>query len=132
MTRQTASPDFPEEMVSGPPSGSNGLVWALISFALDLIEIVVLVEILFFDRPAFNGETGTGILHVYFAIMVAATVGQGSGVLLVTRGWYRLGGALQITSSAIQVFKIDGIIGVVGGVKAWRYAATRQLRRRSV
>ena len=115
--------DDPADDVSVPPSTSNGLVWALISFVLDLIEVVVLIEILLFDKPALGGDAGVGILHIYFGVMLAATIGQGLGVLLVTRGWYRAGGAMQIVSSAVQVFKIDGIIGVVGGVKAWRYTA---------
>jgi len=111
---------------SGARSASNGLVWAMISLALDLIEVVVLVEIVFFDKPAFNGAVSFGFLHVYLVMMVAATIGQGLGVLSVAHGWYRVGGAMQIVASAVQVFKVDGIIGVVGGVKAWRYADGRQ------
>lgn len=100
---------------------SNGLVWAFISLALDLLEVVVLIEILYFDRPGFQTGAGFGLLHLYFYIMLLATAGQAAGVALVARSWYRLGGALQIVASAVQVFKVDGIIGVVGGVKAWRY-----------
>ncbi len=95
----------------------------MVSFALDLVELVVLVEILFFDKVAFGGPEGFGLLHGYFIVMVCATTAQGMGVLLVTRGWFRLGGGLQIVASAAQVFKIDGVIGIVGGVKAWRYPA---------
>jgi len=120
---ERTSADSSADPVSALPPASNGLVWALISFVLDLIEVVVLIEILFFDKPALSGDNGTGLLHIYFAVMLAATIGQGLGVLLVTRGWYRSGGAMQVVSSAVQVFKVDGIIGVVGGVKAWRYAA---------
>jgi len=60
---------------SGARSTSNGLVWAMISLALDLIEVVVLVEIVFFDKPAFNGAVSFGFLHVYLVVMVAATRG---------------------------------------------------------
>jgi len=95
----------------------------MVSFALDLVELVVLVEILFFDKAAFSASPDFGLLHWYFIVMVCATSAQGTGVLLVTRGWFRLGGGLQIVASAAQVFKIDGVIGIVGGVKAWRYPA---------
>lgn len=125
MSQQSAGATNQVAAISGdrhaPPS--NGVVWALVSLALDLLEVVVLIEILYFDKPAFQAGSGSGLLHVYFYIMLAATAGQAAGVALVARSWYRLGGAFQIVASAVQVFKVDGIIGVVGGVKAWRYPA---------
>ena len=40
---------------------------------------------------------------------------------LVHLHWYRTGGILQILSSSLHVPKGDGLVGMVGGVKAYRY-----------
>lgn len=131
MTDQSAASPYEAAAIAGerlsPPS--NGVIWGLVSLALDLLEVIVLVEILYFDKAAFRGDGGSGLLQVYFYIMLAATAGQAAGVALAARSWYRLGGALQIVASAVQVFKVDGIIGVVGGVKAWRYPARTGMRK---
>lgn len=89
---------------------------------LDVLEVLVLSEILFFDRPRAGLKRSFGLLEVYFIVTVVASLGQAAGVALVAAGRYRAGGYLQIASSAVQVVKIDGIPGIVGGVKALRYA----------
>ncbi len=106
-----------------------GLPWAIASLVLDVIEVMVLTEIIFFDKPRSQIGSGVGFLEYYFAFTVAGTLGQALGVLLVTRNWFISGGILQIVSSATQVVKIDGIVGVIGGIKAYQYG--RRLRRQS-
>lgn len=119
-TAESLSPtEVPTAAEFKPPS--TGLSWAIVSLALDLVEVLVLAEIIFFDKPRSGMSNGMGFLEIYFCITVVATIGQTIGVVLVARHWYRLGGLLQIISSGVQAIKIDGIIGVVGGVKAWRY-----------
>jgi hypothetical protein len=113
----------PEELTSEKtsPAVSAGIPWAIASFVLDVIEVIVLLHIIVFDKPA-NGLSGNwGILEYYFAFTVAATAVQAIGLLMASKGWYRIGGLLQIVSSGTQVIKIDGIVGVIGGVKAYRY-----------
>lgn len=111
----------------GASAPSTGLAWALVSLALDIMEVLVLVEVIFFDKARIGAvDDGLGFLEIYFIITLAAAVGQGLGVLLVARGLYRVGGMLQIVSSSTQVIKLDGIVGVVGGIKAWRYPAALQ------
>jgi hypothetical protein len=50
-------------------------------------------------------------------------LGQVAGIVLVLRGQYRLGGLVQIVSSAIHVLKGEGFIGVIGGMRARAYAS---------
>lgn len=92
------------------------------SLFLDIVEVAVLVEIIFFDKPRGGFEFSLGLLELYFVLTVLATIGQAVGVYLVTRRWYRTGGVVQIVSSAAQVVKLDGIVGVIGGLKAIQYA----------
>ena len=40
-------------------------------------------------------------------------------------GRYRAGGTLQIIAALVHVPKVEGLIGVVGGVKALGYPAAR-------
>ncbi len=108
-----------------PPS--TGLSWAIASLALDILEVVVLAEIIFFDKPRAEIGQGLGALEIYFIITVAGTIGQAIGVYLVTRGFYHIGGIFQIVSSSTQVIKLDGIIGVIGGIKAYRFPRQSRL-----
>ncbi len=107
---------------------SNGLVWGVVSLVLDLVEILVLVEIIFFDQARTGLHGSFNFLEIYFVVTLFATIGQGIGVVMVTRQWYRIGGIFQIVSSALQVIKIDGIFGVIGGLKAYRLARYLELQ----
>ena len=104
---------------------TNGLNWAWASFLLDIVESLVLTQILFFDKQQFGVAFEWGVLEIYFVITLLMSIGQLVGIALVTRGQYRLGGYVQIVSSAGQVLKLDGIFGVIGGVKALRYRETK-------
>jgi hypothetical protein len=87
--------------------------------ALEVLECLVLVEVMFFDRAP---GSGFGAIGIYFCAVLATVVGQVAGILLVRRGRYRLGGLVQIASSAIHVLKGEGLIGVIGGMRARAYA----------
>lgn len=98
---------------------SRGLAWAVSMLGLDFLEWMALFHIVFIELDA-NHLSGS-LIRIYFWITSASLLVQTAGAVLVVFGWYRLGGILQIVSSSIHVFKGEGIIGVVGGVKAYRY-----------
>ena len=100
---------------------STGLSWAWVSFALDVVESLVLVQILFFDKPDMGVDFKWGIIEYYFVSTLFMSLGQLAGIALVSKGYYRVGGYCQIFSSVGQVIKLDGVFGVVGGIKALRY-----------
>ena len=100
---------------------TNGLKWSVASLILDITEVLVLVEIVFFDKQRIDLNNDFGILEIYFVSTIVTAVGQFAGVMLVISGAYRLGGIVQIISSAPQMVKVDGILGVIGGIKACRY-----------
>ena len=107
---------------ASPTSKALGLPWAMASLFLDIIEVLVLSEIIFFDAFRSGLDRGWGILEYYLMVMIGATIGQAIGIWMVSQlRWYRVGGILQITASTTQLIKVDGIIGVIGGLKAWRY-----------
>ena len=103
---------------------TNWLSWAWASFLLDVVESLVLIQILFFDKQQFGVTFEWGVLEIYFVMTLFMSIGQLIGIALVTRGQYRLGGYFQIVSSAGQVLKLDGVFGVIGGIKALRYGNT--------
>jgi hypothetical protein len=102
-------------------SSDDGLAWAWASFFLDVFESLVLVQIIFFDKLDLGVPLHWGFLEIYLVATLFMSLGQLAGIALVTRGYYLLGGYLQIISSGGQVLKVDGIFGVVGGLKALRY-----------
>jgi hypothetical protein len=86
---------------------------------LDFLEWTALLHIVFVELDASHIH-GT-LIRAYFWVVSVSMLVQIAGAALVYFGWYRLGGILQIVSSSIHVFKGEGIIGIVGGVKAYRY-----------
>ena len=101
--------------------GSKGFAWALSMFGLDLVEFLALLEVMFLDSHRGPSFSGRGFIGIYFWISTVSLVLQLVGVLLVAKGFYRLGGVVQIVSSSIHVPKGEGVIGVIGGLKAYRY-----------
>jgi len=105
-----------------PSNKTIGLTWAFASLFLDIIEVLVLSEIIFFDSFRSGLGQGWGLLEYYLMVMIGATIGQAIGIYMVSKlHWYRIGGIFQIVASSTQLIKVDGIIGVIGGLKAWRY-----------
>ncbi len=101
---------------------SNGLGWALSMFGLDLVELLALLEVMFGD-PHRNPALGENdVIFIYFLIAVVCFVLQTIGILLVVWGKYHSGGVLQIVSNVFHLPKGDGLIGVIGGIKAYQYA----------
>jgi hypothetical protein len=98
---------------------SPGLPWAYAMLVLEVVECLVVGEVVFFDRAP---GSGFGAIGLYFCVVVATVLGQVAGILLVLRGRYRVGGLVQIVSSAIHVLKGEGLIGVIGGMRARAYA----------
>ena len=104
---------------------SKGLAWALSMFGLDMVELLVLIEVVFFDlrRSPLPSASSLTFIQLYFLLAVLSCALQLVGVVFVATGWFRLGGALQIVASAFHVPKGEGIIGVIGGLQAYRYPA---------
>ena len=102
---------------------SKGLGWALSMLGLDLIELLVLLEIVFSDFHRNAWASNTSLIWPYFYLSTISFFVQLAGVVLVAVGWSRLGGVLQIVSSSFHVPKGEGVIGVIGGIQAYRYPA---------
>lgn len=98
---------------------SKGLIWAQIMMGLMVVESLVLIEVIFYDSPGIL--TQNPYLKLYFIATVITCVLQFIGILLVNTGHYKSGGVLQITASAVHALEIEGIIGLVGGFKAFTY-----------
>jgi len=88
---------------------------------LQLAESLVLMEVIFHDRPRTGLDSEWGLLDLYFAAIIATVTLQSLGILLVWLGRYRAGGVLQIIASAPHVVKLEGLIGIIGGLLAYRY-----------
>ena len=76
-------------------------------------EIGILIDI---ERQYVNAAT-----LFFFAGLGFLTLLQLVGILLVAAGRYRVGGVLQIVASAVHALDLIGLVGVVGGIKAYRY-----------
>jgi len=83
---------------------------------LQLLELAALTEVVV-ARSAHNLA-----LSIYLAVVATTVALQIAGIALVLVGRYRLGGILQIAASAVHVLKLEGIIGIVGGLTAIRRA----------
>lgn len=105
---------------------SKGLGFAVTMLALGLLEVLVLAEILFVDRAGFTRDRPGTFLHYYFAAASLALLLQGMGVAFVLRGRYRQGGILQIVSSSFHAIKLEGVIGIWGGILACRHAEAQR------
>ena len=92
---------------------SKGFKFSIPMLLIMLLEIMVLVDV----SPQ---HINTPVL-IFFAIEIATFLVQLAGILLVAAGSYRVGGILQIAASAIHVLDVTGIIGIIGGMKAYRY-----------
>lgn len=88
---------------------------------LDIVEGLVLIEIIFFDIPRAGFSFEFGVLELYFAASIVSVFIQVAGIVLVMRGWYRVGAIFQIVSSSPHVIKGEGLIGIIGGIKAYKY-----------
>ena len=79
-----------------------------------LLEIGVLIDI---ERQYINA-----MMLFFFAGLGFLALLQFVGILLVAAGRYRVGGVVQIVASAVHTFDLIGLIGVAGGIKAYRYS----------
>ena len=106
------------EAAASPSGASNGLRWAYGMLLLEALELAVVGEVAFFDRTS---RGGFGAVELYFTLVAATLVGQVIGIVLVLKGRYRAGGTVQIVASAMHVLKGEGLIGVIGGMRARAY-----------
>ena len=63
------------------------------------------------------------MIAFFFIGLGVLTALQLAGIILVTKGRYRLGGALQIVASVPHIIDGFGILGVIGGMIAYHYPA---------
>jgi hypothetical protein len=68
-------------------------------------------------------------LRILAVVAIATWFGQLIGVVLVALGRYRTGGVMQICASALHVIELFGIIGILGGLRAYHYAPNGEQRR---
>jgi len=100
-----------------------GLRWAFGMLGLDTFELVGLAHVVLVDRAPGRLVDGTADgVEIYLALIIVTLLLQILGIVLVHFRWYRTGGMLQIVSSAPHVVKGEGVIGIIGGVNAWKYA----------
>ena len=93
-----------------PPTG---IMWAILMLFFMLFEIGILIDI---ERLYINA-----MMLLFFAGLGFLALLQLVGILLVAAGRYRVGGVLQVAASAVHTLDLIGIMGVVGGIKAYRY-----------
>ncbi len=91
----------------------KGLTWAIPMLVFMLCEIGVLMDI--------EGRYTNSMVLLLFAGLGFLALLQFVGILLVAAGRYRVGGVVQIVASAVHALDLIGMIGVVGGIKAYRY-----------
>lgn len=99
---------------------SNGMIWAQIMGGLMIMESLVLVEVIFFDSEP-GALSRNPYLKLYFFATVITCVLQFIGILMVKTGHYKWGGIVQIAASSIHALELEGIIGLIGGFKAYMY-----------
>ncbi len=92
---------------------SKGFAFSISMLVFMLIEIGVLADI---ERQYIN----TMILLLFAGLGFLALL-QFAGILLVTAGHYRVGGVLQIVASAVHALELIGLLGIFGGLAAYRY-----------
>jgi hypothetical protein len=87
--------------------------------ALMVLEALALVEGLVRDSSAGWAQLEHSWLGIYLVVHAIETIILVVGISLVAAGKYRIGGILQMACSAVHV--PTGVIGVIGGLKAYRY-----------
>jgi hypothetical protein len=92
---------------------SKGFPYSVGMLVFMLIELGV-----FFD---IESRWANDSVQFLFAGLALLTVLQLAGILLVWAGHYRVGGVLQICASAVHVLDVMGLLGIVGGMRAYRY-----------
>lgn len=103
-------------------SWDAGLRWAAGMLGLDTVELIAFSHVLLLDRDrSLLTDGSVDAVEIYAIALVATILLQVFGMLLVHWKQYRTGGAMQIIASAPHVIKLEGVIGVIGGLEAWRY-----------
>ena len=109
----------PEDLNLDSRIPSKGYLWSGAMLALMVLEALALVEGLMRDSNSGWADLTDSWLGVYLVVHAIETIILVVGILLVATGRYRIGGILQIAASAVHV--PTGVIGVIGGLKAYRY-----------
>jgi hypothetical protein len=95
---------------------SKGLKLAVAMLAFMLLELGLIADAWMSGR-----SINRYVVYLLGAKVVLFLV-QLIGVVLVTRNRFRLGGALQIFASALHVPELVGVVGIAGGLAAYRYS----------
>jgi hypothetical protein len=112
-------------LTADPKTASKGYPWSIAMLALMIFEALALIEGLMRDSTSGWADLAASWLGIYLVVHATETVLLAAGILLVAAGRYRVGGVLQIACSAVHV--PTGVIGVVGGLKAYRYPDRRRV-----
>ena len=100
----------------------KGYLWSIPMFVLMLVECLVLIEVVFSDFTEESILEDT-FWAIYFYVSIFTCVLQLAGILLVKKNWFRTGGIVQIAASSLHVLKLEGLIGIMGGMQAYNYPA---------
>lgn len=92
---------------------SKGIGFAVAALIVMIVELAILADI----DSEFRSET----IVIFFTGLGVLCLLQVVGIVLVVRGFYRLGGIFQIVASLVHILDGFGILGVMGGVIAMRY-----------
>ena len=98
---------------SGAVTPSRGLAFSIAMLVFMLIEIGVLADI---ERQYIST-----MMLFFFAGLGFLALLQVAGILLGTAGHYRVGGVIQLIASAVHALDLIGLIGIFGGLAAYRY-----------
>lgn len=110
-----------DQVANAERAKTPGIRWALAMLFLQVAEVLGLSEVIFSDRPHSGLPHRFGMLEIYYIAVIVTVLLQVSGILMARRGRYRLGGALQIAASSLHLLKIEGLIGMIGGLRAWKH-----------
>ena len=102
-----------------------GIRWALAMLLMMVGEVLVLLEVMLSDRRSSGIEPQFGGIEIYFCVVLTTVILQATGILLVRRARYRAGGALQMAASTLHLLKIEGLVGMIGGLRAWKHGEPR-------
>ncbi len=95
---------------------SKGVGFSIAMLIIMILEFMVLLDI----HPEDWGQFSVGKMAFFIYLVVAATI-QVTGMFLVSKGSYKTGGVLQIVASGAHLLDLVGIIGILGGLAAYRY-----------
>jgi hypothetical protein len=89
-------------------------------FAIPMLIFMIMEIGVFIDAWLVGSRINKYVVW-YFALKIVLCLVQATGIWLVARGAYQAGGTLQIAASAVHLVELVGLVGIYGGLQAYRY-----------